>query len=99
MNPSKPPEPRARKRPVRPVRPRLVPNWRRLWRAWSVQLAALGVVLPELLQLIADNSGTLAWLDESTKNAIRLACLVGVVLLRPVKQGALAEPAPESLKA
>lgn len=83
MNPSKAPEPRAAKRS------RLVPHWRSLWRAWSVQLAALGVVLPEALQLIADNSDALDWLDGGMKNTIRLACLVGVVLLRPVKQGAL----------
>ncbi|MCX7258013.1 MAG: hypothetical protein NTZ64_15200 [Polaromonas sp.] len=92
MNPSKAPEPRAAKRS------RLVPHWRRLWRAWSVQLAALGVVLPELLQLIADNTSGLDWLGGGTQNAIRLACLVGVLLLRPVKQGVLAEPVPESLK-
>jgi hypothetical protein len=68
---------------------RLVPHWRRLWRAWSVQLAALGVFLPELLQLIADNTNGLDWLGGGTKNAIRLACLIGVVLLRPVKQETL----------
>ena len=94
MNPSRKPEPRAK----RLVRTRLVPNWRQLWRAWSVQLAAVGIVLPEVLQLIVENIDALGGFDGSTKNAIRLACLVGVVLLRPVKQGALAEPAPESLK-
>lgn len=94
MNPSRKPETRAK----RLARARLVPGWGRLWRAWSVQLAALGVVLPEVLQLIADSSDSLAWLSEGTKNMIRLACLVGVVLLRPLKQGALAELAPESLK-
>lgn len=80
MNPTKAPEPRAAKRS------RLVPYWRSLWRAWSVQLAALGVVLPELLQLIADNTGDFDLLGGGTKNTIRLACLIGVVLLRPVKQ-------------
>ena len=84
MKPSNP-EPRAK----RFVRSRLGPAWRSLWRAWSVQLAALGVVLPEALQLIADNSDALDWLDGGMKNTIRLACLVGVVLLRPVKQKAL----------
>jgi hypothetical protein len=64
----------------------LVPNWRSLWKAWSVRFAALGIFLPELLQLIADNSDTLAWLDSGWKSLIRLACLVGVVVLRPLRQ-------------
>ena len=67
----------------------LVDNWRSLWRAWSMRFAALGIALPELLQLVADNTDSLQWLDGGYKSAIRLACLVGVVLLRPVKQGAL----------
>ena len=67
----------------------LTPNWRRLWRAWSMQLAVLGVALPELLQLVVENIDSLGGFDSSTKNAIRLACLVGVVLLRPIKQRTL----------
>lgn len=66
---------------------KLIPEWKALWKAWSVQLAALGIALPELLQLIADNTGSLDWLDSGYKSGIRLACLIGVVLLRPVKQG------------
>lgn len=68
---------------------RLIENWRTLWRAWSMRIAALGVVLPELLQIIADNTDSLQWLDGGVKSGIRLACLIGVVLARPVKQGAL----------
>ena len=68
----------------------LIPNWKSvLLRAWTVRLAAAGIVSPELLQLIADNTDLLQWLDDPAKGAIRLACLVGVVLLRPVKQGTL----------
>jgi len=66
---------------------RLVENWRAvLAKAWSVQLAALGIALPELLQVIADNTDSLSWLDGGYKSGIRLACLLGVVLLRPIKQ-------------
>lgn len=68
---------------------KLVEDWRKLWKTWSLQLAALGIALPELLQLIADNTDSLQWLDGGYKSGIRLACLIGVVLLRPVKQGAL----------
>lgn len=64
----------------------LVSNWRNLWKAWSVRMAALGIVLPEVLQLIADNSNSLDWLDGGSKAAIRIACLIGVLLLRPVRQ-------------
>jgi len=65
---------------------RLVPNWRSLWRAWSMRFAALGIALPEVLQVVADNTDGLMWLDGGYKSGIRLACLVAVVLLRPVKQ-------------
>lgn len=65
---------------------KLIDGWRSLWRAWTVQLAALGIALPELLQLVADNTDALAGFDAGWKSVIRLACLVGVVLLRPVKQ-------------
>ena len=64
----------------------LIDGWRSIWRAWSIQLAALGIALPELLQLLADNTDLLAGFDAGYKSLIRLACLVGVVLLRPVKQ-------------
>ena len=65
---------------------KLIDGWRSLWRAWSIQLAALGIALPELMQLIADNTDLLIGFDAGYKSLIRLACLVGVVLLRPVKQ-------------
>ena len=71
----------------------LIENWRALWKAWSIQLAALGIALPELLQLVADNTDLLSGFDVGYKSLIRLACLVGVVLLRPVKQVVL-EPKP-----
>ena len=71
----------------------LIDGWRSLWRAWSIQLAALGIALPELLQLVADNTDLLSGFDAGYKSLIRLACLVGVVLLRPVKQVVL-EPKP-----
>ena len=68
------------------LKSRLLPNWRSLWKAWSMQLSAIGVVLPELLELVAANADSLSWLDEGVKNTIRLVCLMGVVLLRPIKQ-------------
>jgi hypothetical protein len=69
----------------------LVPNWRRLWRAWSVRFAAIGIIVPELLQLIADNADSLGWLKDWT-GTVRLVCLVLVLLLRPVKQEAVSAP-------
>jgi hypothetical protein len=68
---------------------KLVENWHTLWRAWSMRIAALGILTPEVLQLIADNTDSLEWLDGGYKSGIRLVCLIGVVLARPVKQGAL----------
>jgi hypothetical protein len=68
---------------------RLVDNWRNLWKAASVQVLALGAVLPELLQLLADNSDLMVWFDDGYKSGIRLTCMVAALLLRPVKQTAV----------
>ena len=65
---------------------KFIPGAKQLWRAWSMRFAALGLVLPEILQLIADNTDALDWLDAGWKSTIRVACLIGVVLARPVKQ-------------
>lgn len=68
---------------------KLVTGWRNLWRAWSMQLAALGLVLPELLQLVADNTSLLSGMNDGWKAVIRVACLAGVIVLRPIQQRAL----------
>lgn len=70
----------------------LVPNWRGLWKAASVQVIALGAVLPEALQLISDNVSTLPWFDDGVKSGIRLACMVLALLLRPVHQSSVSGP-------
>ena len=70
----------------------LVENWQRLWKSWSLWFAALGVALPEVLQLIADNSSALPWVDDGYKSIIRISCLVLVILARPVKQVAVSGP-------
>lgn len=66
---------------------RLIPNWRDLWRMWSVQVALIGALLPEILGMIADNSHLLPWLDDDVKGAIRIGCLVAVPLVRAIQQG------------
>lgn len=72
----------------------LVDNWRNLWKAASIQVLALGAVLPEVLQLVADNSSLIPWLDDGYKSGIRLACMVLAMVLRPVKQAAVSGGAP-----
>jgi hypothetical protein len=66
----------------------LVHNWKSLWRAWSMWFATLGLALPELLQLLADNTSLLL-LSDGHKNWIRIACLVGVIVFRPIQQRAM----------
>lgn len=51
-----------------------------------MQVAALGVLLPEILGMIADNSAYLPWLDDEIKAAIRIGCLVAVPLVRAIQQ-------------
>lgn len=64
----------------------LVENWRKLWKAWTMWCASIGIVGPELLQLAADHIEAIPVLDAGHKSIIRLVCLVAIVLLRPVKQ-------------
>lgn len=70
---------------------KLVEEWKSLWKSWSVQLAAVGILLPDLLQVIADNSALLPWFDDGMKSGLRLACLILIVLLRPIKQKSLSK--------
>lgn len=72
--------------------PVLVDNWKSLWRAWSMRIAALGLVLPELLQFIADNTDSIPSLSPEKKNLIRVVALALVIVLRPIRQTALATP-------
>lgn len=68
----------------------LIQNWKTvLLRSWSVWLAALGAAMPELLDFLASNVDLLSdiGLSAHQKNLVRLGALVGVILVRPLKQG------------
>lgn len=65
---------------------KLVDEWRKLWKSWSMWAAGIGIALPDLLQLIADNSELLTWFDDGYKSGIRLACLIAAFMLRPINQ-------------
>lgn len=56
------------------------------WKAWSWQIAALGLVVPELLQVLADHTALIHSVDQATKDTIRLVALLGVAVLRPIQQ-------------
>jgi hypothetical protein len=66
----------------------------KFWRSWSWLVASFGVVLPELLQVVADNSDLIPLIDTETKSAIRLVALLLVVLLRPIAQRSMASADP-----
>ena len=72
------------------IRLTLVPGWKKLYKWWSVQVALIGLALPEVLSMIADNSHFLPWLDDEIKAAIRIGCLVAVPLVRAIQQRSLA---------
>jgi len=76
-------------------KPQLVSNWKSLWKAASVQILALGAVLPEVLQVLADNTNLLPWLDDGYKSGIRLAAILVAVLVRPIKQPSVSGPPKE----
>jgi hypothetical protein len=68
---------------------KLVENWRKLWKSWTVMLATAGIFLPDILQVVAENIDGIPMIDTGHKSLIRLACLIAIVLLRPVKQKSL----------
>jgi len=68
---------------------KLVENWRKLWKSWTVMLATAGIFVPDVLQIIAENIDGIPLIDTGHKSLIRLACLILIVLLRPVKQESL----------
>lgn len=68
---------------------KLVENWRKLWKSWTVMLATAGIFLPDILQIVAENIDGIPLIDAGHKSLIRLACLILIVLLRPVKQESL----------
>lgn len=67
----------------------LVENWQKLWKSTTLIFGTLGLAVPELLQLLADNTSLVPWMDDGYKSGVRLACLILIVLLRPVKQESL----------
>lgn len=72
----------------------LVPEWKSLWRSWSMGIAAVGAVLPSIAELIADHTELIPHVDDATKNGIRLVCLILVIVLRPIKQESLHKDGP-----
>lgn len=68
---------------------KLVENWKKLYKSWTVMLATAGIFVPDILQIIAENIDGIPLIDAGHKSLIRLACLIAIVLLRPVKQESL----------
>lgn len=68
---------------------KLVENWKKLWKSWTVMLATAGIFVPDVLQIVAENIDGIPLIDTGHKSLIRLACLILIVLLRPVKQESL----------
>lgn len=62
---------------------KLVEKW---WKSWSLRIAAIGLAIPEILQVVANNTELLVFLPPDIKGYVYIAALIGVVLTRPVKQ-------------
>lgn len=70
----------------------LVDDWKRLWKSFTVMLATAGIFVPDILQILAENIDGIPLIEADHKSLIRLACLVLIVVLRPVKQSSLDKP-------
>lgn len=66
---------------------KLIPKF---WRSWSWLVASIAIVLPELVQLVADHSDLIPGIGQECKDTTRLVALVLVVFLRPIAQRSLA---------
>jgi hypothetical protein len=73
----------------------IVDNWLHLWKSLVMWSAGVGLVLPEILQLIADQTQAMTGLDADTKNWIRIVCLALVIVFRPIKQPSVSNPPKE----
>lgn len=72
--------------------------WEVLFRSWSVYVAGLGLVLPELVDFVLANLDSLP-LSQESKMWIRVGALALVIILRPIPQRSLRkspEPVPSS---
>lgn len=65
---------------------KLVKNWKSLYRTWTVKLATAGLIAPEVLQLIADNTDKVPKLSLEDENTLRLICLCLIIVFRHVNQ-------------
>lgn len=63
-----------------------VKNWKQvLLKSWSMWMAFIGVVLPDLVSFVLEHINDFP-LSDSTKNYARLASLALVIVLRPMHQ-------------
>jgi hypothetical protein len=76
--------------------PRFIADWKkRLKKSWTVYAAVFGAGAPQLLQILADRTGELPWLDAGWKSLIQTTCLMAIPLLVILKQNNLAAPQPK----
>lgn len=62
---------------------KLVEKW---WKSWSLRIAALGLAIPEILQVVANNTELLVFLPPQWQGYIYVIALIGAIIARPIKQ-------------
>lgn len=62
---------------------KLVDKW---WKSWSLRIAAIGLALPEIMNVIAANTQLLVFLPPDVRGYIYMAALIGAIVTRPIKQ-------------
>lgn len=74
---------------------KIVPNWRQHWRSMSVWAMSLGIVLPDLLNIVAENVAGFPWMDDGWKSIVRTICLCLALVLHFVNQPKMHPDKPE----
>ena len=62
---------------------KLVEKW---WKSWSLRIAAFGLALPDILNVIAANTHLLVFVSPDVRGYIYMAALIAAILIRPIKQ-------------
>lgn len=72
---------------------KLVFSYSELKDRWSAQLLAIGLLFPDVLEVVvsalnffAENSHTIPGLSADAKSWLRIACMVGALIVLPIQQ-------------
>lgn len=82
-----------------PMQIQLIPEWREMYKMWSVWIAAFVAVMPQLIEL-AVSMGIVKWelVPAQYDYAVKVVCFIWTAA-RLIKQQSIKGPQPETISA